>query len=90
MPAPRRIAATALLSATVLVLPAAGTATADTNKSEQTSTLTGPTAPILSSATGPSDNAQGNGQVMDKAHTSNWSLIDYKNQEAATEDDPAE
>ncbi|MEU2565048.1 hypothetical protein ABZ626_37840 [Streptomyces longispororuber] len=77
MPASRRIAATALLSATVLALPAAGTAAADTNKSEQKSALSGPTAALLSPATGPSDNRQANGQLMDKAHATNWSLIDY-------------
>ncbi|MFF9901542.1 hypothetical protein [Streptomyces longispororuber] len=77
MPAPRRIAATALLSATVLALPAAGTAAADTNKSEQASALSGPTAALLSPTSGSSDNRQANGQVMDKANASNWSLIDY-------------
>ncbi|MEV4443397.1 hypothetical protein AB0K09_31260 [Streptomyces sp. NPDC049577] len=77
MPVPRRIAATALLSATVLALPAAGTATADTNKSEQTSALSGPLAPVLSPAGARFDSGQANGQVMDKANASNWSLIDY-------------
>ncbi|MFF9896830.1 hypothetical protein [Streptomyces longispororuber] len=77
MPASRRITATALLSATVLALPAVGTAAADTNKSEQTSALSGPTAALLSPATDPSDNTQANRQIMDKAHTTNWTLVDY-------------
>ncbi|MEU2562312.1 hypothetical protein ABZ626_23690 [Streptomyces longispororuber] len=63
--------------AAALTLAAASTAAADTNKSEQTSALSGPTAPVLSPATGPSDNVQGNRQLMDKAHATNWSLIDY-------------
>ncbi|WP_282792656.1 hypothetical protein [Streptomyces sp. CC224B] len=77
MRTPRRFAATTLLAATALAVPTAGTAVADTNKSEQTSALSGPTAPVLSPAAGPSDNAQGNQQLMDKANASNWSLIDY-------------
>ncbi|MFF9899218.1 hypothetical protein [Streptomyces longispororuber] len=73
---PLRLAATVLVTA-VLAASAAGTATADTNKSEQTSALSGPTAPVLSPGTGPSDNVQGNRQLMDKANATNWSLIDY-------------
>ncbi|MEU2558151.1 hypothetical protein ABZ626_02210 [Streptomyces longispororuber] len=65
------------LTATAVVLAASGTATADTNKSEQASAVSGPLAAVLSPATAPSDNAQGNRQVMDKAHAANWSLIDY-------------
>ncbi|MEU2565049.1 hypothetical protein ABZ626_37845 [Streptomyces longispororuber] len=65
------------LTAAALMLATAGTAAADTNKSEQTSALSGPTAPVLSPAAGPSDNAQSNRQLMDKANATNWSLIDY-------------
>ncbi|MEU2558150.1 hypothetical protein ABZ626_02205 [Streptomyces longispororuber] len=65
------------LAASALMLAAAGTASADTNKSEQTSAINGPTAPILSPGTGPGDNTQANQQAMIKRHTTNWSLIDY-------------
>ncbi|WP_282793221.1 hypothetical protein [Streptomyces sp. CC224B] len=65
------------LAATALMLSAAGTAAADTNKSEQTSAISGPTAPILSPGTGPGDNMQANSQAMIKRNTTNWSLIDY-------------
>ncbi|WP_282793222.1 hypothetical protein [Streptomyces sp. CC224B] len=78
MPTPTslRVAATVLVTA-ALAASAAGTAAADTNKSEQTSALSGPTAPILSPGTGPSDNTQGNRQVMDKSNATNWALLDY-------------
>ncbi|GHE43909.1 hypothetical protein GCM10018785_11860 [Streptomyces longispororuber] len=60
-----------------LALAAAGTATADTNKNQQTSSISGPTAPILSPGTGPGDNVQNSGQAMIKRHTTNWSVVDY-------------
>ncbi len=46
---PLRVTVTALLTA-ALAVAAAGTASADTNKSEQTSARSGPTAPLLSPA----------------------------------------
>ncbi|MFF9900469.1 hypothetical protein [Streptomyces longispororuber] len=73
----RRLAAAALVTATALALSAAGTAVADTNKSEQSSALSGPTAAVLSPAPAHSDSDQANGQLMDKADTTNWSLVDY-------------
>ncbi|MFF9900468.1 hypothetical protein [Streptomyces longispororuber] len=69
--------ATLALAATALTLAAAGTAAADTNKSEQTSAINGPTAPVLSPGTGPGDNAQANQQAMIKRNTTNWSAVDY-------------
>ncbi|MFF9899219.1 hypothetical protein [Streptomyces longispororuber] len=70
------LAVTMLLTA-ALAASTAGTAVADTNKSEQSSALSGPSAAPLSPATGPSGNTQANGQVMDKAGTANWALLDY-------------
>ncbi|GHE69329.1 hypothetical protein GCM10018785_42340 [Streptomyces longispororuber] len=60
-----------------LVLTAAGTAAADTNKSQQTSNISGPVAALLSPGAGPGDNHQSSEQNMFKRHTSNWSVIDY-------------
>ncbi|MFF9901544.1 hypothetical protein [Streptomyces longispororuber] len=68
---------TLAIATTALALAAAGTAAADTNKSEQTSAISGPTAPILSPGTGPGDNAQANQQAMIKRNTTNWSAVDY-------------
>ncbi|MFF9896829.1 hypothetical protein [Streptomyces longispororuber] len=76
MPVCRGFTRAVLLTA-ALIASTAGTATADTSKSEQTSTLGGALAPVLSPATGPSDNRQANSQLMDKAHTTNWALLDY-------------
>ncbi|GGM23381.1 hypothetical protein GCM10010129_79730 [Streptomyces fumigatiscleroticus] len=68
----------ALLVTTVTVaLAAAGTAASDTNKSQQTSNISGPTAALLSPAAAHPDNGQTSRQAMDKAHTSNWAVIDY-------------
>ncbi|GGZ42646.1 hypothetical protein [Streptomyces poonensis] len=69
---------TALLALVgALAAAAAGTAAADTNKSQQTSNISGPTAPVLSPGTGPGDNHQSSQQAMIKRHTTNWSVIDY-------------
>ncbi|MEV0623911.1 hypothetical protein AB0I81_62095 [Nonomuraea sp. NPDC050404] len=56
---------------------AAGTAAADTNRSDQTSNVSGPTASLLSPGGHRPGNGQANRQRTDKAHTSNWSIIDY-------------
>ncbi|WP_028815353.1 hypothetical protein [Streptomyces flavidovirens] len=74
-PITRSLALTLVTGA--LVLAAAGTASADTNKNEQTSNISGPTAPILSPGSGPGNNQQNSQQAMIKHHTTNWSLIDY-------------
>ncbi|GGZ30442.1 hypothetical protein [Streptomyces poonensis] len=68
---------TLALAAAAIALAAVGTASADTNKSQQTSNISGPTAPVLSPGTGPGDNHQSSQQAMIKRHTSNWSVIDY-------------
>ncbi|WP_189856082.1 hypothetical protein [Streptomyces poonensis] len=68
---------TLALVTTALALAATGSATADTNKSQQTSNISGSTAPVLSPGTGPGDNHQSSEQAMIKRHTSNWSVIDY-------------
>ncbi|WP_282792655.1 hypothetical protein [Streptomyces sp. CC224B] len=72
-----RVLTLALTATAAVALTCVGTATADTNKSEQTSAINGPTAPILSPGTGPGDNMQANQQAMIKRNTTNWSLIDY-------------
>ncbi|GHE43921.1 hypothetical protein GCM10018785_11870 [Streptomyces longispororuber] len=75
-----RITATTLLTA-ALALAAAGTAAADTNKNQQTSSISGPTLPLLSPNGGHHhghpDNGQNSQQLTDKAHTTNWAVLDY-------------
>ncbi|GGZ42651.1 hypothetical protein [Streptomyces poonensis] len=66
-----------VLLATTTVLAVAGAASADTNKSQQTSTLSGPATPLLSPAAARPDSGQASRQHMDKAHTSNWAVVDY-------------
>ncbi|CAL9304053.1 hypothetical protein [Streptomyces sp. SudanB182_2057] len=68
---------TLALTTGALALTAVGTATADTNKNQQTSNISGPTAPVLSPGTGPGNNWQNSQQAMIKRHTTNWSVIDY-------------
>ncbi|WP_030573494.1 hypothetical protein [Streptomyces aureocirculatus] len=68
---------TLALTTGTLALAAVGTAAADTNKNQQTSNISGPTAPILSPGTGPGDNRQSSQQAMIKRNTTNWSAIDY-------------
>ncbi|MGW0316060.1 hypothetical protein [Streptomyces flavidovirens] len=69
--------ATILLTVTALTLAGTGSAVADTNKSQQDSAISGPTAPVLSPDASRPDNAQHSRQNTDKAHTTNWSVIDY-------------
>ncbi|WP_037650442.1 hypothetical protein [Streptomyces flavidovirens] len=68
---------TALLATGAFLLAAAGTAVADTNKSQQTSSVSGPVAAVLSPASARPDNGQASRQLTDKAYTANWSLTDY-------------
>jgi hypothetical protein len=65
------------LAAAGLALAAASTASADTNKSDQKSTISGPIANLMSPNVGPRDSRQANGQTMTKTNTSNFSIIDY-------------
>ncbi|WP_190134759.1 hypothetical protein [Streptomyces longispororuber] len=69
----------ALLAVTsALALGTTGSAAADTNKSQQTSSISGATAPLLAHAVAPRpDSGQSSQQSMDKAHTTNWTVIDY-------------
>ncbi|MEV4742522.1 hypothetical protein [Streptomyces sp. NPDC049555] len=55
---------------------AAAAASADTNKNQQTSSISGPTASVLS-AHRQGSNLQVGQQAMIKRHTVNDSLIDY-------------
>ncbi|GHE69335.1 hypothetical protein GCM10018785_42350 [Streptomyces longispororuber] len=72
---------TALLAAVgALALATAGSAAADTNKSQQTSSISGPTAALLTPGAARPDNGQASQQTTDKTHTTNWALIDYKNE----------
>ncbi|WP_030573492.1 hypothetical protein [Streptomyces aureocirculatus] len=75
-----RITAAALLSAAA-ALAATGIANADTNKSQQTSNISGPTLPLLSPngghRHGHPDNGQSSQQVTDKSNTINWAVLDY-------------
>ncbi|CAL9304085.1 hypothetical protein [Streptomyces sp. SudanB182_2057] len=66
-----------------LALATAGSAVADTNKSQQSFNSSGSTAPLLSPAT-PSrpDNGQSSQQTLDKADTTNWAVIDYVGRES--------
>ncbi|WP_157839213.1 hypothetical protein [Streptomyces flavidovirens] len=57
------------------------TAVADTNKSQQTSNDSGPTAPLLSPDGARPESGQTNRQTMKKDHSTNWSLIDYFGEE---------
>ncbi|MEU2563045.1 hypothetical protein ABZ626_27425 [Streptomyces longispororuber] len=75
LPPLRHPAVPALVGA--LVLATAGTATADTNRSQQGSDISGPVAAVLSPASAHADNAQTSRQITDKADTTNWSVIDY-------------
>ncbi|WP_282792263.1 hypothetical protein [Streptomyces sp. CC224B] len=75
LPPLRHPAVPALVGA--LVLATAGTATADTNRSQQGSDISGPVAAVLSPAPAHPDNAQTSRQITDKANTTNWSVIDY-------------
>ncbi|GGY95805.1 hypothetical protein [Streptomyces poonensis] len=55
----------------------AGAAAADTNKSQQTSNISGPIIPLLSPAGARPDNGQTSRQFSDKAYTTNWAVLDY-------------
>jgi hypothetical protein len=61
-----------LLSTGPQALPASA-ASADTHKSEQNSTVSGPTAAVLPPGSGPGDNRQLNNQDMTKRDTGNVS-----------------
>ncbi|GGY95811.1 hypothetical protein [Streptomyces poonensis] len=68
---------TLALATGALGLAATGIASADTNKSQQASNVSGPTAPVLSPAAARPDDGQGSRQTMDKAHSTNWAVLDY-------------
>ncbi|CAL9304061.1 hypothetical protein [Streptomyces sp. SudanB182_2057] len=88
MRAPTRVTAAALLTAAT-ALAAAGTASADTNKNQQASSISGPTLPLLSPEGGHRhghpDNGQNSQQLTDKAHTTNWAVLDYVGREGHQE-----
>jgi hypothetical protein len=65
------------LTAAGIALTGISAASADTNKSDQKSTISGPVANLMSPGTGPRDSRQANGQTMTKTNTSNFSIIDY-------------
>ncbi|GGR87149.1 hypothetical protein GCM10010252_27360 [Streptomyces aureoverticillatus] len=68
------------LAAVGLAVSATTTATADTNKNKQNAVQDGPMASVLSLVGGPRHtpgSVQAGSQVMDKAHATNNSVIDY-------------
>ncbi|GGZ29459.1 hypothetical protein [Streptomyces poonensis] len=66
-----------LATGIALAVAVGGTAVADTNKSQQTSSISGPTAALLSPAAAHPDSSQANRQTTHKADTTNWAVIDY-------------